>query len=200
MKTSSVNDRIANACAGLLDRLEGRWGNPWPRRIRLGLAAVLVVAWAKLAFFGLEQNALRAAGSMLFANAFLVSAAILFAPTAVVWVAAPFTRFVDSVYLGSGEIEIPPLNWEPVDRALEERRWRHAAHEFDRIAQWHAKEMRAYFDGIMCARLASDASLARELYRRGVVFFPQAENILRHRLEGPVTEVQAPSGLAAPVA
>ena len=34
----------------------------------------------------------------------------------------------------------------------------------------------------------------------GVAFFPEAENILRHRLEGPVTEVQAPSGLAAPVA
>ncbi len=199
MHNSSINDRIASACAGILDRLEGRWGNPWPRRIRLGLAAVLAVAWAKLAFFGLEQSPLGAAGAMLFANAFLISAAILFAPTAVVWVAAPFTRFVDSIYLGSGEIEIPPLNWQPVDRALEERRWQHAAHEFDRIAQWHAKEMRSYFDGIMCARLAGDASLARELYRRGVVFFPEAETILRHRLEGPVSEVPAPSGLSAPV-
>ncbi len=172
----------------------GRRGWVWLRR---GVAVVLGgIFWLLMAKpFGIDFNALtrllKVPPVVVSPVVVLVSAVILLLPDFIHYAAWPFTRWVESVYLGSGEIELPPLNYAPVDRALQEKRWQQAAFEFERISQWYSNEMRPYFDGIMAARLANDGDTARELFRRGIAFFPDSENILLSRLEGPLMEVRA---------
>lgn len=197
MNYSRFNDSWFGLIGDMMDRLtggSGRKGGMWVRR---ALAAVLagVFWWLATKPFRTEDddggNPFAALPFLVFSMAALISSAIMIAPDLVEYAARPFTRWIDSIYLGSGEIEVPPLNYAPVDRAIQEKRWQQAAFEFERISQWYANEMRPYFDGIMAARLANDGYTARELYRRGVTFFPDSENILLTRLEGPVVEVRA---------
>lgn len=198
MNHSRFNDSWFGLIADLLDRLtggSGRSGSMWTRR---AVAAALAGTfwWLAMKPFRIESDegatVFSAFPPLIFGMAALISSAILFSPDLVEYAARPFTRWIDSIYLGSSEVaELPPLNYAPVDRAIQEKRWQQAAFEFERISQWYSNEMRPYFDGIMVARLANDSHTARELYRRGVAFFPDAENILLPRLEGPLMEVRA---------
>jgi hypothetical protein len=127
--------------------------------------------WVKLGVSGAiggDSAAVMGAGLGWGLAAFgcLVLGAVLLAPSLVQWVAWPFFRFIDSVYLGTHRIERPPLNYDTAERLLRERRWQDAGAEFERIAYWHPEEERAWREAIRCAELSEDAGEAARLRRR----------------------------------
>ena len=162
--SSEIKESLADWC-----REGGFWR--WTARV-LGVACVLVWVWMIWWEEEARDSALSAIGQGLFAFGFLVAGAVLLVPTLVRWVAWPFFRFIDSVYLGSHDIERPPLTYDVAERLLRERRWQDAATEFERIAYWHPTEERAWREAIRCAELAGDAAGAEWLRRRARVRCP----------------------------
>jgi len=144
-----------------------REGGFW-RWVGRGFGVGCVLIWVRMIWWGEEarDSALSAIGHGLFAFAFLVAGAVLLAPSLVQWVAWPFFRFIDAVYLGSHDIARPPLNYEVAERLLRERRWQDAGAEFERIAYWHPQEERAWREAIRCAELVEDPAEAARLWRR----------------------------------
>lgn len=146
---------------------EANWRR-WSGRL-LGFG--FVALWAWLIFWKIdEKNGLFAAACIAFpAFGSLVAGAILIAPTLASWVAAPFLKFIDSVYLGSHIIERPPLSFDVAERLIRERRWEDAAAELERIAYWHPKDARAWNNAICCLLKSGDSVAADRLYRRARV-------------------------------
>lgn len=168
MNSGDQHDSPITRWDGLTESV-GEWcrdGGFWQWVGRV-LGVVLVGVWAWMIWgknWDVERLEVLAFGLLAFAS--LVAGAVLLAPSLVPWAAAPFLKFIDMVYLGSHEVERPPLTYDVAERLLRERRWLDAAGEFERIAYWHPNELRAWTEAIRCTKLAGDTAGAAWLYRR----------------------------------
>jgi len=176
MKTGDTSHSLALWWEEMKERL-GDWcreGGFW-LWVSRGLGVFLVGVWGWMIWGRNWDGAhrLEALAFGVFAFTSLVAGAILLAPSLVPWVAAPFFKFIDMVYLGSHHIERPPLTYDVAERLLRERRWLDAAGEFERIAYWHPKEVRAWSEAIRCTNLAGEKAEADRLYRRARLRCPE---------------------------
>ena len=149
----------------------------WTWMVRIvGIACI--AGWAAMIWGRAEKDyaqdgPLGGFATGLFGFAFLVAGTILLVPSLVPWVASPLLRFVDSIYLGSHNVEPPPLTYEVAERRIREGRWQDAATEFERIAYWHPGEERAWREAVRCAELAGDTEGAAWLKRRARLRCPR---------------------------
>jgi hypothetical protein len=148
-------------CEWLMNRNPLRW---MTRVVGVGLVTV----WVWLIFWQIDpkDGAIGAACIALPAFASLLLGAIMLAPSLAGCLAYPFFKFIDSIYLGTHDIEIPLLTYDVAERLLRERRWEDAASEYERQAYWHPKESRAWNETIRCYILAGDAMEAERVYRQ----------------------------------
>ena len=160
----------------------------------------LVAAWwlGVRSIMDQEAGAIETVGWGLFSFAALMAGAIFLVPSIVPYAASPFFAFIDSIYLGGSAVERPRLDYAVADRRWRERRWEDAADEFDRIAYWHRKEVRAYRDGIRASRLAGNEAMADRFYRRGVLNCPSASAELRRARRAMLTDIPIQTPPPAP--
>jgi|GEM_PF-3522415 len=179
-------EQVADGVRGWLG--EAGWWMWVARVLGAGLVGIWVwMIWWKIGIGGrlsgesMGSGAAMGAGLGLGLVAFgcLVFGTVLLAPSLVPWVAAPFLRFIDSVYLGGDEVERPRLTYEVADRLVREGRWQDAAAEFEHIAYWHPREERAWTEAVRCSRLAGDVAGADWLLRRARLRCPAATTALR---------------------
>lgn len=145
----------------LMDKNPSRW---IARVVGLGFVAL----WVWLIFWKIDpkDGAIGAVCIAVPAFASLLLGAIILAPSLAQCVAYPFLQLIDSIYLGSHDIEIPVLTYDVAERLLRERRWADAAAEFERQAYWHPMETRAWNEAIRCYMLAGDTVEAARTFRR----------------------------------
>lgn len=141
--------------------------NSWLGAARIG-GVGLVGLWAWLIFWKIkpEDGVFAAACIALPAFASLLLGTIMIVPSLVRWAAYPFLQFIDTIYLGSHDIECPVLTYDVAERLKRERRWEDAAAEFERLAYWHPTEARAWNEAIWCTIQAGDTFEAARLYKR----------------------------------
>ena len=117
-------------------------GKTW---IRWPIGLIAVVLSFKTAFKVSQSGGMFSVGPLLVAVVLLIVAAVCFCPEVVRAVAAPLTRWIDSIYTpGGGRPDRAPLSFRLANYYVNMRQFDLAAAEYARILEDYPEEAEAY--------------------------------------------------------
>jgi tetratricopeptide (TPR) repeat protein len=114
----------------------------------------------------MQSEMLGAFGRCVFGMAGLIASVVIVAPEFIPWIASPFLRLLDTIYLPSAT-EPPPVDYTLARFYRKRGRLDEAVQEYEKIVHYHPREVAAYAEGIQAAFEAGDAHTAARLYKKG---------------------------------
>jgi hypothetical protein len=137
--------------------------------VRNAVGAVLLGLFFKVAggSFGggidaLGGNLGRALGAMIL----LILSGCFFSSTLCDILSRPFTRFIDTIYFGNDDRELPPVNLKLTGIYRAELRFEEALAECERQLEYHPRSPELWREMICTAGEAGDRDLVQQLQRR----------------------------------